>query len=242
MIAPPGPERAAQRGMTLIEGMLAGILLAVMLVAVTGVAMSFTSSTDQTGSLVADQEAARDAIGRITMELRSAGPGELGPVLLRTSPTDLAFASDRLAEASPGQWRAARYCWDGADVVRQISTALAPPAAVCPDPTWSAPRPVARTVSGPLFSYSTAAGSTPSVTVTFDVGAARPLESAVTVRNRGLGSGAVSCTTTTDNNALVTVDIGVAQPVVIPVRLHDLPGLRALMFGSEPPPATWSCP
>lgn len=243
-MTPRRPRRGARRaqaGMTLVEVMLASALLVVVLIAVTGIAMSFDTRADEARDLVADHEAARQAVGRITLELRSAGPAASGAVLLRTAPSDLVFASDSLPEAT-GQWRAARYCHDGTDLVRQVGPGLAAPASACPDPDWGTPEPVAPAASADPFGYSAAAGATPTVAITLASGAARPLESAVTVRNRALGADAVTCTTTSGEGAIVNVDVGVGDAVSIPVTLDDLVGLRAVLFGSDAPPASWECP
>lgn len=239
--APPGRRRRGQRGMTLMELLLSGGMLLVVLVGVSGMALSFNDRAAGTNEVVAAQEDARAAIAGLTFELRSAGPTSDGIVLLRAGPSDLAFASDSLPEA-PGQWRAARYCWDGGDVVRQVRTTLVAPGASCPDTSWGSARVVASDVSGPLFAFSQAVGSTPTVTVTMARAGARPLQSAVTIRNRALGADAIACDQTNANNAILTLTLGVGQTAEIPVKISDLLGLKALLFGASAPPASWECP
>lgn len=229
-----------QRGMTLIEGLLAGSLMVIVLIAVTGVAMSFTDRATDTGDLIGDHESARDAVGRISFELRSAAPGQTGAVLLRSEPGDLAFASDSLAEAV-GDWRTARYCWSGSQLLRQVGPGAAAPSVACPDPSWSTPVPVADAVTTAPFGYSYS-GATPTVTITLGAGAARPLESAVSVRNRSLAADAIGCQTTNADNALVSIGLGVGPAVTIPVKVGDLIGLRTLLFGEGPTSDSWECP
>ncbi|MEQ8834629.1 MAG: hypothetical protein RIB67_09325 [Miltoncostaeaceae bacterium] len=224
-----------------MELLLSAGMLLVVLVGVSGLALSFNDRAAGTGEVVAAQEAARDAVSGLTFELRSAGPTSQGVVLLRAGPSDLAFASDSLREA-PGQWRAARYCWDGQDVIRQVRTTLVAPGASCPDSSWGSAHVVARDISGPLFTYSEAVGATPTVTVTMSAAGARPLQSAVTIRNRALGADAIACDQTNANNALLTLTLGVGQTAEIPVKIDDLVGLKALLFGASTPPASWECP
>ena len=227
--------------MTLVEVLLAGGLMVVVLVAVLGVAESFGSRARDNSELTAAQEAARHAVNRITVELRSAGPGDDGTALLRAGPSDLVFASDNLPGAV-GQWRAARYCWDGADLHRQVAASVQLPAAACPDPAWGAAERVAGDVDGPVFAYASAAGAPPTVAINLGSRHAGPLQSAVTLRNRALPSDAVACTTTAADTALLSLDLGVGQAVAIPLTLADLVGLRSLLFGTAPPPPSWECP
>lgn len=244
MRAPPARRerrRGAQAGMTLVELLLAAGMLVVVLVGASSLALSFNDRAEGTGEIVAAQEAARGAMSGLTFELRSAGPDSQGVVLLRAAPSDLAFASDSLREAR-GQWRAARYCWDGTDVIRQVRTTLVAPGTACPDASWGSARVVARDVAGPLFTYSQAVGATPSVTVTMATAGARPLQSAVTIRNRALGADAIACETTNADNALLTLTLGVGQTASVPVKIDDLLGLKTLLFGTSTPPASWECP
>lgn len=229
--------------MTLIEVLLAGALMVVVLFAVLGVADGFGGRVRANADLTAAQEAARQAVDAITRELRSAGSGGGAATVLRADPADLVFATDAAAGGG-GQVRAVRYCWDGADLHRQMSDAggITLPAAPCPAPGWGAGRVLVAGVEAPPFAVVPGTSGTTSVAITVDPDAAAPLQSAVTLRNRTLGPDDVRCTPTGGDTALLGLGVGVGQLVEIPLAFADLLGLKALLFGAAAPPPSWQCP
>lgn len=241
--AEEGRGGAAERGMTLVEVLLAGALMVVVLFAVLGVADGFGSRARANADLTAAQESARQAVDAVTRELRSAGPGGGAPTVLRSDPADLVFVTDA-ATGAGGQVRAVRYCWDGAALHRQMSAAgaITMPAAACPAAGWGTGGVLMTGVEAPPFAVSPGGSGTTSVAITIDSDAAAPLQSAVTLRNRAVGPDDVQCTPTGGDTALLGLGVGVGQLVQIPVAFADLLGLRALLFGASAPPVSWQCP
>lgn len=235
--------RRAQDGFTLVEVLLAAALLVVVLFAVLGTADMFGARTRANAELTAAQEDQREAIARVTRELRSASGGGEGAAILRGEPSDLVFLTDRAPEA-PGAWRAVRYCWDGADLMRQVSAGAAAglPATACPDATWGASEVVAADTAAAPFTVRAGSGST-AVTVSLEAGDAPALTSAVALRNRTFDPEAVTCEQTGDGTALLGLGVGVGGMLQIPLTIADLLGLKSLLFGWWPePPSGWECP
>lgn len=229
--------------MTLVEVLLAGSLMVVVLFAVLAVADGFGSRARANADFTAAQESARRAVDAATRELRSAGPGGGTTAVLRGDPADLVFVTDAAAEAA-GELRAVRYCWDGSDLHRQLSgagTITLPPSA-CPAAGWGTGGVLIAGVEGPPFAVTPGPSGTTSVTISVDPDASAPLQSAVTLRNRALGPDDVACTPTGTDTALLGLGVGVGQLVQIPLAFADLLGLKALLFGGAPPPASWQCP
>lgn len=233
--------RGGQDGLTLVEVLLAAALMIVVLMAVLGTADMFGARTRAGAELTADGERSRQAVERITRDLRSASAGGQAAALLRGGPSDLVLVTDAAAEA-PGQWRGVRYCWDGADLVRQVSGAGAVtlPATGCPDAAWGTVERIVPATAGPPF---TVTGTDPvTVSVALGAGGSPPLRSAVALRNTTLDADAITCEQTGEGTALLGLGVGAAGLLSIPLTFADLLGLRALLFGAEPPPERWECP
>ncbi len=234
--------RGGERGFTLVEVLLAAVLLVVVLFAVLGAADMFGSRTRANADLTAGQERSRQAVERITRELRNASGGDGPAALLRAAPADLVFATD-MAPEGPGTWRAVRYCWDGDDLVRQASGggSVTLPATACPDTGWGAAHVVAAGIATAPFTVQ-GAGDATAVTVSLGAGGTPALRSAVSLRNRSFDPSSVTCEQTGDGHALLGLGVGVGGMLAIPLTVADLLGLRALLFGAQPPPSGWECP
>jgi hypothetical protein len=174
-----------QRGISVVEVVLAATLMIVVLGSSLGVLEALTRAGAQAHRKTATVDHAREAMDGIARALRDATDtaGGTGAVL-RAQPNDLvlrAVAPQTAGTATnPLALRTIRYCL-GADraVYRQEHATATAPAAACPDPAWSVNRMASDVVNGsrPLFAYAGAGGEPPSsvrIELRVDADPARP--------------------------------------------------------------------
>lgn len=193
-------------GFTLVELLVTMLVMLVVLGATLTSLEVFTRGQARTSGVNLAQDAAREAVDRISRELRNvAAPGGAGPLLERMAATDLVV---RTFAPAGGLGSRTRYCLDARDPLRQTlwrqsqtwSTATPPPlpsSAACPDAGWPASTPLAENLVAPAggvaypFTYDGAsAGAVTRVGVRLAVQIgpagtpARELASGVTLRNQ----------------------------------------------------------
>jgi prepilin-type N-terminal cleavage/methylation domain-containing protein len=130
-------RRGQQGGFTLVELLVAMVLMLVLILAVMGGLDVFGKMQARTSAASDAQGAVRGATDRLARELRNgAVRNPAAGVVQRAQPTDLVFATVDATGASPVR---VRYCVDATPVLwrqQQAGETGASPATACPDPSW----------------------------------------------------------------------------------------------------------